>query len=174
MPKWGWWAVTAFLGWYFRDLIFSSAKGGLDVVTDFVGAGDRLTVSTHDDAGVIREDPEDLRAQAEKYLGREVSEDAYALARMVRSEAGSADLVTKVRLANVAMNQARALGWSPYQVIVFHTTGARDGRYGSQITGRFASGKDPYEIDQFRAPIGFRETVGNRLKHSTVCRHAGQ
>lgn len=147
MPKWGWWALSAVLAWWFRDALFSSAKEGVDVLTDLVGSGRKLSTSTRDDAGVVEQEPDDLRAQAESTMGRDVSEDAYALARMVRSEAGSADLTTKVRLANVAINQAHALGWSPYQVIVFHNTPSRDGRYGKQISGRFASTLDPYEVD---------------------------
>lgn len=132
-------------------------------MTDLVGAGKRLSSSTRDDAGIVVEDPEELREQAATAsgLGSELTSDTYALARMVRSEAGSADLTTKVRLACVAINQARALGWSPYDVIVYHKSGSRDGRYGSQITGRFASGSDPYEIDVKAAVLAQQNDITN-------------
>lgn len=161
MPKWGWWALSAFLGYYFRDLLFSSAKGGVDVLVDLVGSGRKLTNSTRDSAGVVAEEPDTLRGDAEAFLGRSVSADAYALARMVRSEAGSADLTTKIRLANVAINQARALGWSPFDVIVYHKTASRSDRFGSQISGRFASGLDPYEIDLRAAEQALQGDITN-------------
>ncbi len=160
--KWTKWAALSLLGWYFKDLLTSSVKEGVDVVTDLIGSGRRLTYSTqslgpdeeHPDRlpqGVVEQDPDDLLIDACGIVGREISPDAYALARMVRSEAGSAGKLTKVRLANVAMNQARALGWSVYNVVVYHKTATRDGRYGAQISGRFASSRDPYESDLLAA-----------------------
>lgn len=134
-------------GYLFRDFLFSSIDGGIDVLTDLIGSGRKLSTSHQDTNGVVTEDPDDLLVQATNVIGRTISQDAYALARMVRSEAGAADLTTKVRLANVAMNQARALGWSVYDTITYHQTAFRDGRFGAQISGRFASSKDPYEID---------------------------
>ncbi len=151
----------AILGWYFRDSLTSLTKSGVDIVTDFVGAGKKLTTSTRDSDGVVEQDPYELRAAAARTVGRDVSDDAYALARMVRSEAGSADLQTKVRLANVAMNQARRLGWSVYDVIVYHKTESRNGYYGAQISGRFASSQDPYEIDLKAAEIALQGDTTN-------------
>lgn len=145
--KW-WWAVGLTIGGYlFRDSLFSTVDAGVDILADLVGSGRKLSTSILDEDNIVTNDPEQLRREAEDIIGQSVSADAYALARMVRSEAGSADLTTKVRLANVAINQARALGWSPYDVIVYHKTAARDGRYGAQISGRFASSRDPYEVD---------------------------
>jgi hypothetical protein len=130
-------------------------------MSDLVGSGRRLSTSHEDSNGVVLEDPDDLLAQAIRTLGGPISADSYALARMVRSEAGPADLVTKVRLANVAINQARALGWSPFDVIVYHKTATRNGRYGAQISGRFASGSDPYEIDYKAAVKALSEDITN-------------
>lgn len=145
--RWAWLLSAIGIGWYFRDALFSSVDGGINFVSDLVGSGQRLTTSSTNSDGVVLQDPDHLLAEACETVGRDISADAYALARMVRSEAGSSDLLTKVRLANVAMNQARSLGWSVYDVIVYHKTASRDGRYGAQISGRFASTRDPYESD---------------------------
>lgn len=147
MKGWQWWAVTTIALYVFRDSLFSATRGVGDFMSDLVGAGRRLTVSATDNEGIVIEEPEALRLEACETLGEEVSADEYALARMVRSENGSASLETKVRLACVAVNQARALRWSPYEVIVYHKTASRNGRYGRQISGRFASTRDPFEID---------------------------
>lgn len=157
--KWYYAGAVALGGYLFRDFLFSSIDGGIDVLSDLVGSGRKLTLSSQDSDGVVEQDPEALRVDAETLLGREISADAYALARMVRSEAGAANITTKVRLANVAMNQARALGWSVYDVIVYHKTPARDGRYGAQISGRFASSKDPYEADLKAAEQALRGDI---------------
>jgi len=118
-----------------------------DIIGDIVGRGRRLSHSTLDDNGVVQEDVDDLLVQAVNVVGSDFGRDAYALARMVRSEDGSADLATKVRLANVAINQARDLGMTPEGVILYHKTDFRSGKFGRQISGRFASTLDPYEID---------------------------
>jgi len=159
--KWYAIAAVAGAGYLFRDVLFSSIDDGVDVLKDLVGSGKRLTVCTTDSSSIVLEEPEALLSEAVSVVGRDISPDAYALARMVRSEAGASDLTTKVRLACVAMNQASALGWSPYDVIVYHKTAARNGRYGAQISGRFASTRDPYEIDLKAAEQALRGDVTN-------------
>ena len=138
---------TSVIGWIFRRDLARVFEGGISMAKDVVTKGRRLTTCTTTDEGVVVEEPDDLLVQASETLGRSISADAYSLARMVRSEGGSSDYGTKVRLACVAINQARALGWSVRGVIVYHKTSWRNGRYGAQISGRFASGSDPYEID---------------------------
>jgi len=119
----------------------------LNVVTDFAGRGERLTTCQVDDAGVVTDDPDALVAAASAAVGYDVSRDAYALARMCRSEEGSADTLTKVRLCNVAQNQAAQLGFTVWDLMLFHKTSTRAGRFGKQISGRFSTVKDPYESD---------------------------
>lgn len=119
----------------------------VNFVTDVTTRGQRLTISTPDANGVIREAPSDLVDLASSNLGRPIDPEAYALARMCRSEEGAADTLTKVRLCNVAQNQAQALGWSVWELMLFHTTASRAGRFGKQISGRFSTSQDPYEND---------------------------
>lgn len=157
--KWYYVAGITLGAYLFRDALFTTVDGGIDVLSDLVGSGRKLTISEQDENGVVTDSPDYLLSEAINTLGRDISHDAYALARMVRSEAGAADLTTKVRLANVAMNQARALGWSVYDVIVYHKTAFRDGRYGAQISGRFASSRDPYEIDLRAAEEALRGDI---------------
>lgn len=137
----------------------------VNVILDFAGKGKRLTTSTTDENGVVQESPDDLVQQASQTLGRDVSRDAYALSRMVRSEEGSADTLTKVRLANVAMNQAAALGWSISDLMTFHRTASRSGHFGAQISGRFSTAQDSYESDLAAAEqaLGAGDQTGGAL-----------
>jgi hypothetical protein len=115
-------------------------------LVDVVGRGQRLTFSTVVE-GVVRESPAALAAQAAAVVGRPVSEEAIALALMVRAEGGSGGQTSKVYRCHVAYNQASGLGWSVVEVITYHTTPTRNRHFGEQITGRFASGRDCYEGD---------------------------
>lgn len=119
----------------------------LPALVDVVDRGKRLSVCTVNASGVVAESAEDLTAQAAAVVGRAVDLDAYSLARMVRSEEGRAGQIAKVYLCHVMLNQARALGWSVTGTIEFHTTPSRADHYGSQTSGRVASGADPYESD---------------------------
>jgi hypothetical protein len=119
-------------------------------VLDFVGRGPRLTTSTVID-GVVQESPAELAAAAAAVVGRDVSQDAIALALMCRAEGGSQGQLSKVYRCHVAINQARALGWSVVDVITYHQTPARARRFGEQTSGRFASGRDCWECDLLAA-----------------------
>lgn len=118
----------------------------VDPLLDFAQRGRRLTTCTVVD-GVVQETPAELAAAAAAVMGRAVSEDALALALMCRAEGGSGGQIQKVYRCHVAINQARALGWSVVEVITYHQTPARARRFGEQITGRFASGRDCWESD---------------------------
>lgn len=114
---------------------------------DLVDRGRRLTKSTTNAAGVVLEAPEELVAAAGRLLGRTVTLDAYAMARVVRSEVGTRASVEKVAVAWVLRNDAADLNWSIARAVTFHRTASRDGRFGRQTSGRYASGLDPYESD---------------------------
>lgn len=118
----------------------------INPLVDVVQRGRRLTTCTVVD-GVVQESPGELAAAAAAVVGRDVSEDALALALMCRAEGGSDGQISKVYRAHVAINQARALGWSVVEVITYHQTPARSQRFGEQISGRFASGRDCWESD---------------------------
>jgi hypothetical protein len=115
-------------------------------LVDIAARGRRLTTSTVVD-GVVMETPGELAAQAAAVLGRAVSEEAIALALMCRAEGGTGGQISKTYRCHVAINQARALNWSVVQVITYHQTPARANRFGEQISGRFASGRDCWEND---------------------------
>lgn len=110
-------------------------------VLDFKDRGLRLSRSTMDGNSVVQ-DPADLLAQASKTLGRDVDPDAYALARMIRSEASSGSVVEKTTVAFVAVKDRDRHGWS-----MLYTVAGPDYRFGRQIGWRYATSKDPYEID---------------------------
>lgn len=85
-------------------------------------------------------------AAATKILGRTVDPDAYALARMVRSEAGRENGVHKAAVAHVALNDARANGWTVAGTVTMRRGGS--GTFGAQSGGgRYATTRDPYEND---------------------------
>jgi hypothetical protein len=123
------------------------AELGGGLIADLAEQGRQLTHATVDASGVVTDDPRGLVDAAGALLGRPVDPDAYALARMLRSEEGTAGQITKVYLANVAQNQARALGWSIWELMLYHKTESRAGRFGRQISGRFATTSDPFESD---------------------------
>jgi len=118
----------------------------LNPLVDVVQRGARLTTCTVVD-GVVQETPGELAAVAAAVVGRPVSEDALALALMARAEGGSEGQISKVYRCHVAINQARALGWSIVDVITYHQTPSRAHRFGAQTSGRFASGRDCWESD---------------------------
>ena len=115
-------------------------------LVDMASRGRRLTTSTVVD-GVVQESAGQLAAQAAAVLGRDVSEEAIALALMCRAEGGSGGAISKTYRCHVAYNQARGLNWSVVQVITYHQTPARANKFGEQISGRFASGRDCWEND---------------------------
>ena len=123
------------------------AADGIAALVDVVDRGARLTRCTVNASGVVQETPEQLAAAAGAVVGRDVSTDANSLARMVRSEEGRAGQLAKNYLCHVGLNQAAAAGWTVTQWAAFHTTAARSGHYGKQISGRVATIEDPYTSD---------------------------
>lgn len=125
-------------------------EGAVDVIRDFVTRGKRLTVSPRMVNNQVPTYPVDLLAEAQATLGREISMDAYALARMIRAEGGGGPVPEKQARAWVAVNDSRAHGWS-----MLYTIAGPDFLFGQQRGWRYASGRDertggtvdPYEND---------------------------
>jgi hypothetical protein len=127
----------------------------IETVVDIVNRGDRLTFVAAGDNGQAMADPGALRAQASLMLGREITQDVYSLARMIRSEGAAQGRIR----AHVAMNDAHELGWSLHQLITYSTNNFARGLYGQQYTPaanapagiaskrRYASTKDPHAGD---------------------------
>lgn len=92
------------------------------------------TVSLDGDEGA---DPEMLARDAEMTL------DAYALARMVQSEAGGLRSSALLGVAYAAVTYASKEG-KAISAVLLHSTGAGDGFFGRQSQGRYAATtKDP-------------------------------
>ena len=116
----------------------------LPALYDDTFRGQRLSQATLVN-GVVQEDVGALAAQAAAVLGRPVANDAYALARVCRSEEGRAGQMAKVYLCHVMLNQAG--GGDVVATIEAHNTASRDGHFGEQISGAVSSVQDPYESD---------------------------
>lgn len=117
--------------------------------------GARLTTATVDASGIVLESADELAAQASDVLEREVTREAQALARVCRSEEGSAGQRAKTYLCHVMLNQAG--GRDIVATIQAHNTGSRNGHFGAQISGAVASGADPYESDLNAAEVALAE-----------------
>lgn len=108
-------------------------------------SGPRVSSSTTDDDGQIAESPDELLAQAIATMGRPVSMDAYALARMAQSEGSAA---ARPRML-VALNDGAAEGWDALTTVTFSTAPGRTGTFGPQfvrsprVVRRYATTKDP-------------------------------
>lgn len=122
-----------------------------DVIRDYTTRGQRLSVSPPlNAAGQVPTPPAELLDQAQAVLGREVSMDAYAIARMIRAEGGGGPVPEKRARAWVAVNDANAHDWS-----LLYTIAGPDYLFGRQRGWRYASGRtnkdgstvDPYEND---------------------------
>lgn len=144
--------VLVLLGVALAAFCVVTGTNPLSPLVDVVARGQQLTFSTVID-GVVQESAAQLAASAAAVLGREVSEEAIALALMARAEGGNGGQISKIYRCHVAYNQARALGWSIVYLITYHQTSTRAGHFGEQISGRFASGRDCYENDLAAAEL---------------------
>lgn len=143
--------------------------GGRNVVRDFVTRGKRLTVSTTTD-GAVRERPELLVAEAARTLGRDVDPEAYALARMIRSEAGSRGVREKAAIGFVALNDARSHSWSVLETVTKHRR--RTFTFGEQSGGgRYSTARDPYENDLALAEAILAAEVEDETRGATKFVH---
>ncbi len=145
---WFWVAVVA--------LVVLLWWGG-PIVVDLATAGRRLTKTTLDEDGTVRNDPENLAAAAAAVMGRPVSLDAYALARMVRSEDARAAASVKQLVGHVAINEARRRGTTVAELLLRSTVASRNGFFGRQRSRYAATSADPYEVDLLVAEAALEE-----------------
>ncbi len=156
LPREDWWLLAGagaagLLLWKGPSIVTQAVSSVQDVVT----RGDLLTSSTMGADGVIVETPETLCAAVAATVGRDVTQEACDLARMIRSEGAAAGQIR----AHVALNDADAHGWSLHFTLTYSTNPAAKGRYGEQYTPasrapngvassrRYSTAKDPYEGD---------------------------
>lgn len=120
---------------------FFTGDTPVNLLKDLVGRGRRLSLTTSDSDGNVLENVDDLVEAASALLGRPVSKDAYILARISRSEHGSAGQKEKALIQRVCMNDAAMHGWSIW------FTATSDKGFGRQRGRRYSTAQDPYEDD---------------------------
>lgn len=148
-------------------LVLLLLLGGAVVV--MATRGRRLTSSpAPSDGSRLQIYPSDLARVAEELLGRPVSVESYALARMIASEAGSGPVPEKQAIASVALNDARAHGWS-----LLYTLAGPTGLFGPQRGWRYATSRDPYEQDLQVAEAVLAGELGDNTGGATKFVHAG-
>ncbi len=143
--------IVAVGGGLILALAFWKGRLAVQKIADLVGRGKQLTFTTPDTFGVIETAPADLAALASAAAGYDVSSDAYALARMRRSEGtDGAELRMHVALNDLADLQAQSpsLGLrSVTDLITYSEYGSERGFYGTQAGRRYGSSKDPFDAD---------------------------
>ena len=113
--------------------------------------GKKLTNNPVDSTGKIPVQHSELKANAEKALGRAISDDAFALAKMFASEGPSDSVLKRRARAWVAYNDLQALkkqfGWKNFvKLFTYSNIASQNGFYGLQEKGRrYASWGDVYE-----------------------------
>ncbi len=126
---------------------FSGKVPVVSALLDVIDRGKRLTHTNLDSDGNIPDDPEELAKQASAAAGVAVSTDALALSRMVRSEQPHDSDAIKALLAHVAINDAKAHGWTILKAITVSSVASRSGKFGHQTSRRYASYLDSYGSD---------------------------
>jgi hypothetical protein len=154
---WLWLGGTALVGlalWE-HEAVIQAGKDVVDAVTDTFSRGKRVTYAGVGDDGVVPISPSSLRTSASLELGREVSQDVYDLARMIRSEGATEGRIR----AHVALNDAADLGWSVHVLLTYSTNPRAKGWFGEQFTPaarapdgvrsvrRYSTAHDPYVGD---------------------------
>jgi hypothetical protein len=116
-------------------------------VETFMTQGKRLTRTTVVN-GNVGADPHALALQASEVTGDDVSDEEYALARMVGSEEEAEDDTTKIAIAWTCVNDAAAtFGGDIIACLTFSTAADRKGYFGDQTHRRYSTARDPYEGD---------------------------
>lgn len=116
--------------------------------------------------GFIETTPDQLRASASLTAGFPVSNDQYALARMIRSEGAKEGVVR----AHVAMNDLETFPYAQnlFDLLTYSTDKARRGFFGKQYSPpfgkylsanrrRYSTARDPYETDLQTAMLALAE-----------------
>jgi hypothetical protein len=141
---------VAVLAWRYRSFTApAQILAGFALNTFERGA--RLTHTALDDNGVIPDDPDALVANAGLVLGRQPSSNAYALARMGRSE-GVDGMEFRMHVALNDLDELHAHYPGTYRdvaALMLHSKNTlSDGHFSQQGLGkRYATSRDPYEGD---------------------------
>lgn len=125
---------------------------GAGYVTNMFTRGNKLYDSTVDDAGVVTDDPEVLRMQAEAVLGYSADLDTLALATMGRSEGVDGEEARMHVALNDLADLQRTYGtrvYSSISALMLHSkNAAADGHFSEQYLGkRYSTAKPAYEGD---------------------------
>lgn len=136
-----------------RELIYAAIAVVLLLVLagpvrKLVVSGKRLTKTSLDADKNIPVDVHTLAQQAAAVVGDDVSDEEYALARMVGSEEESADDATKTAIAWVCVNDAAAaFGGDIIACLTYSTHAGSKGYFGDQNGRRYSTARDPYDGD---------------------------
>lgn len=110
---------------------------------------DPLTKTFLDPRGIVYQSPTMIRGQAQTALGRQITPDASALARMLASETDPRHPETAILRAHIALNDQADLNarrgwrWTVEDLISYSTMPAHNHLFGQQRYGRrYASDKD--------------------------------
>lgn len=143
------WALVTFLAvsWFFQG------NNPMHIVKQFVGRGKKLTTSSLDDSGNLRQSVDEIVKQVRNALGREISEDAVLLARMSASEHAGASEREKQAMQWVCKNDADSHGWSIRYTVTVNpgTLGEQTGRRYSTRGGGALGEREIHEDDVFVA-----------------------
>ena len=135
-------------GEFWPITLFENIDNAANLISSVVTGNRRLTVAKVNAAGVVLDTPSGLVQSAATVVDRDVDTDSYSLARAIRSEASSGESESsKLYRAHVIINLANSRGLTVTQLALAHTNPDRDGHYGRQIGGAFATTQDPYVRD---------------------------
>lgn len=166
--------------WWKRDEVLAIGAGALALlgitqgpkaaaaVSDVVGRGRLVTSSIYNERlGIVLTAPDILAKAASSKLGRVISNDVYAAARMARSEGANTG---GIRI-HVALNDLASFPYadSLFGLLTYSTDKSRRGIYGAQYSPavppqypkankrRYATIRDPYEKDILTAEMALAE-----------------
>lgn len=137
-------------------LLFFWRREIVATTSDVITRGARLNHTQLNDAdpAFVEDDPATLALEAASVFGEVLAHggysslDVYALARMSRSEADSRDgELSRTARIHVALNDARALGWTPARLMLYSKSADANGFFGEQRRRRYATTRDPYAGD---------------------------
>lgn len=104
------------------------------VVADPIKRGSKLTLAPMDERGVVTIEPS-LLASTARFVDSSITDEEYALARMIRSEKASQGEA----LAHVALNDAENLNWTLLRLLTYSTKPWSNGLFGKQFSAQYRS-----------------------------------
>ncbi len=120
-----WIALLLVLAWVLYDGDGDPVAGISDTLNR-ITRGSKLTRAPYDpETGVVPGDPNELASDAG------LTPDAYALARMISSEDGSADNLVKAAICWATINYAATKGQTVQQTLIKAKLPAHDGHFGT-------------------------------------------